>query len=531
MNLHIFTLLFLDESIQPRLCNQAYSNAPNRVYSTNKDIETPTSYYNMGSNISDDYPSPSRCESSGSSVDQGSYFGNEGKRIDRSEIQFENSRSTISSRDQSSSKSNFQVQSLGFNGHKQSFNTRPPFCDDREQAKRNKIEQPTTKKLNSVCQVCGDQAPEHIHYGSVSCFSCRAFFRRSVSKSHMYVCPGNKQCSIVVTTRKNCQYCRYQACLKAGMRPTWVLTDKEKNERIKNKKPSKGFEEGNSYAGVRNERFGQNCDNGVSVNTAYFTTEDNRYIEELLIIQSKAAFNEACGKQVARALAKCIQADGADVESLKLPRWATLEVLRVQYSRFSQFARLMDDFAGLSRNTQEILLRNNLEAISIIRLAYIFKPRNDTPNSTCDVVPFLSQLSEMGFDGKMCQEIGVNVTKEPSSSLTLNQIFPTEWLINFDHFTLHHKVFDVLNRLITMDPKLVLLYQIVNLFNTSNIGSELESTDRESIVAIQERWTSRLQGYAGTKMGNFKASMMLPKIILLMFELRLLSEKNCFDRE
>ena len=104
--------------------------------------------------------------------------------------------------------------------------------DSKKQKLDNSL---ANKKLTSVCQVCGDQAPEHIHYGSVSCFSCRAFFRRSVSKSHMYVCPGNKRCSIVVTTRKNCQYCRYHTCLKAGMRPTWVLTDKEKQERIKNK--------------------------------------------------------------------------------------------------------------------------------------------------------------------------------------------------------------------------------------------------------------------------------------------------------
>ena len=30
----------------------------------------------------------------------------------------------------------------------------------------------------TTCTVCGDVAPEHVHYGSVTCFSCRAFFRR-----------------------------------------------------------------------------------------------------------------------------------------------------------------------------------------------------------------------------------------------------------------------------------------------------------------------------------------------------------------
>ena len=34
----------------------------------------------------------------------------------------------------------------------------------------------TTEK----CKVCREPAAKHIHYGSVTCFSCRAFFRRSI---------------------------------------------------------------------------------------------------------------------------------------------------------------------------------------------------------------------------------------------------------------------------------------------------------------------------------------------------------------
>ena len=30
------------------------------------------------------------------------------------------------------------------------------------------------------CKVCKEPAAKHIHYGSVTCFSCRAFFRRSI---------------------------------------------------------------------------------------------------------------------------------------------------------------------------------------------------------------------------------------------------------------------------------------------------------------------------------------------------------------
>ena len=44
-----------------------------------------------------------------------------------------------------------------------------------------------------------------------------------------------------VKSRKKCQYCRYNACLAAGMKPVWVLNEEEKkkfNARRKKKKKS-----------------------------------------------------------------------------------------------------------------------------------------------------------------------------------------------------------------------------------------------------------------------------------------------------
>ena len=39
---------------------------------------------------------------------------------------------------------------------------------------------------------------------------------------------------ITLKTRKNCQFCRFQACEKAGMKRSWVLADGE----VKSKKAS-----------------------------------------------------------------------------------------------------------------------------------------------------------------------------------------------------------------------------------------------------------------------------------------------------
>ena len=46
---------------------------------------------------------------------------------------------------------------------------------------------------------------------------------------------------INLLTRKNCQYCRYQKCLGAGMRPSWILSEEERVRRFhgRNPKPEK----------------------------------------------------------------------------------------------------------------------------------------------------------------------------------------------------------------------------------------------------------------------------------------------------
>jgi len=37
-----------------------------------------------------------------------------------------------------------------------------------------------------------------------------------------YVCYENRSCNLQTSARKSCKYCRFQACLKAGMRPAYV---------------------------------------------------------------------------------------------------------------------------------------------------------------------------------------------------------------------------------------------------------------------------------------------------------------------
>lgn len=99
----------------------------------------------------------------------------------------------------------------------------------------NKSRKKYRKKFvrRTTCQVCGDVANDHNHYGAVACYSCRAFFRRISAKSNRrnYVCNSIiEACEINVKTRRQCLHCRYKKCQAVGMRPDWVMSDEDKQD-------------------------------------------------------------------------------------------------------------------------------------------------------------------------------------------------------------------------------------------------------------------------------------------------------------
>merc|ERR1712037_202000 len=85
------------------------------------------------------------------------------------------------------------------------------------------------QKLSRKCSVCSGPAASHVHYGAVSCYSCRAFFRRGIGKPYCCV-EGKGDCTIDFTSRRSCQWCRFDKCLRVGMRQDLVdATLRKKN--------------------------------------------------------------------------------------------------------------------------------------------------------------------------------------------------------------------------------------------------------------------------------------------------------------
>lgn len=65
--------------------------------------------------------------------------------------------------------------------------------------------------------MCGDKVSGY-HYGLLTCESCKGFFKRTVQNKKVYTCIENRNCAIDKTQRKRCPYCRFQKCLKVGMK-------------------------------------------------------------------------------------------------------------------------------------------------------------------------------------------------------------------------------------------------------------------------------------------------------------------------
>ena len=83
-----------------------------------------------------------------------------------------------------------------------------------------------TRKVHPthICRICRDITDKHKYYGGHACNSCTLFFKQAVQTqcNLTYFCIREKTCKISSKTRKFCNYCRYQACLAAGMRTDWV---------------------------------------------------------------------------------------------------------------------------------------------------------------------------------------------------------------------------------------------------------------------------------------------------------------------
>uniref|UniRef100_A0A1I7XC71 Nuclear receptor domain-containing protein n=1 Tax=Heterorhabditis bacteriophora TaxID=37862 RepID=A0A1I7XC71_HETBA len=77
-----------------------------------------------------------------------------------------------------------------------------------------------------TCRVCGDGNAK-MHYGVVTCFGCKGFFRRTLKRPTEYQCRHNGTCVVDRHERNSCRYCRFKKCIEVGMDPKAVRPDRD----------------------------------------------------------------------------------------------------------------------------------------------------------------------------------------------------------------------------------------------------------------------------------------------------------------
>ncbi|XP_047111817.1 photoreceptor-specific nuclear receptor-like [Schistocerca piceifrons] len=166
------------------------------------------------------------------------------------------------------------------------------------------------------CAVCGDRAYS-LHFGGLSCDSCKAFFRRSVQSRACltFRCPHSRPCLVTVTSRRCCQACRYAKCLAAGMEPGWVLSEQERHQKVA-KKCAESPTQDNKCGAARKREVCQQTQNAAELPKHLSPAE----LHDLNAIIS--AFRRACENCTAQNQAK--DATGRVIEATNFPYHLTM---------------------------------------------------------------------------------------------------------------------------------------------------------------------------------------------------------------
>ena len=133
------------------------------------------------------------------------------------------------------------------------------------------------------CKVCLAQAARHVHYGSTTCYSCKAFFRRSIQlgAAFKYTCQTQGNCVMLPNTRKSCQRCRFDRCLAIGMKPDRVLTEKQRAKRFRKVRQKMSKDSNNKEGTMSNAvEKGHNYPNSPSPSGSLSDGGNNRSFSE-----------------------------------------------------------------------------------------------------------------------------------------------------------------------------------------------------------------------------------------------------------
>ena len=215
------------------------------------------------------------------------------------------------------------------------------------------------KRPVSDCHVCGDKAIAHLHYGGICCYSCKAFFRRAVQngKEATYRCKAGSECEVSQLTRRGCQKCRFDKCLRVGMTASWVLSEEQCQIR---------FGKGKTKPKVNRESCEESQETSDKLGT--FSLQDKTFVDSLLgafeASKEKISFSDA-NESMLRGISRVRGAYSASEMN---------NMVNTVIKRNIFFMENVHHFSLLSHSDKKALLTKNMTEMCHIRGALKFNP-------------------------------------------------------------------------------------------------------------------------------------------------------------
>jgi hypothetical protein len=338
-----------------------------------------------------------------------------------------------------------------------------------------------------LCSVCEDISTG-IHFGGNSCESCKAFFRRSVqcNRYQNYKCSNAERCPVNLVTRKVCQYCRYMKCTTIGMKPKWVLSDQERQEKY----------------GSRRKRFRQNQTIEEDPDIYEYLSKDEKLLIEDVahaLYQSRATYPLQFPSQLTQYLKLLSSGVGpppppSPSTTDKAPN-PSANFLIVPIQRLVLFARMLKDFELFSEDDKVNLLKGSAIEVIVCSSNTLFNPKTHTFTN------YLSRDQRAVMDDQI---------------IPLDPLLKKLWGEELFNLTKHFLI-SMCN--LHVDEVTSTLLVPVILFSPDRTNIK----DLELVKCLQIKYVTLLRKYMNWRYGNEQTENIYPKLLLQIISIRTLS--------
>ncbi|CAM4913291.1 unnamed protein product [Rotaria socialis] len=207
------------------------------------------------------------------------------------------------------------------------------------------------------CKICADKA-SIIKYGTLSCSSCKTFFRRnSFHPETVRSCSLNGLCEVNMKTRGYCTACRLDKCLRLGMSSDLIRKEEQQKSRC-------------------------------SSTSKFKTTPPVLFLQDLLltnyewtlltnIIEAHDEFS------ITPQLCRLIETLSKLPDEMQCDETNTCDIVILMYESILFFISSSLDFHMFTVNEQSFLERN-LHAITIFYFILVFRDTTLIYKSKCD---------------------------------------------------------------------------------------------------------------------------------------------------